>query len=265
MKRIVTAAVVCSALIGSTAVAQNPAAPPAAAQPAVAQPASSAPALPDLKSKVSYLIGQNMGRQMARDGMEIDPAVFVAGLKDGIAGAKSALSDAEMQAAITEFSAIQEAKEKAKADAAQLKMLESNPELKAKHDKNTAEATAFLAANGKKEGVTTLPSGVQYKVIKAGTGPSPKLTDTVTTHYTGKLLDGKVFDSSVERGQPAMFPVNRVIPGWTEILQKMKVGDKWEIYVPGDRAYGLRGSGPDIGPNALLTFEIELIAVEAGQ
>lgn len=264
MKRIFTVAVACSALIGSTARAQTP--PPAAAQPAADQPASTAPALPDLKSKVSYLIGQNMGRQFGREGMEIDPAIFAAGVKDGMAGAKSALTEAEMQAAITEFSSIQEAKAKAKADDAALKSLESNPELKAKHDKNTADATAFLAANGKKEGVQTLASGVQYKIIKSGTGATPKLTDTVTTHYTGKLLDGKVFDSSVERGQPATFPVNGVIPGWTEILQKMKVGDKWEIYIPGSKAYGLRGT-PDgsIGPNALLTFEIELIAVEAGQ
>ncbi|MCE9605948.1 MAG: FKBP-type peptidyl-prolyl cis-trans isomerase [Planctomycetia bacterium] len=244
MKRIHTVAVACLALIGSTAVlvlAQEPAAP-----------ASTAPQLPDLKSKVSYIIGQNMGKQMAKDKMEIDMATFTAGLKDGLAGAKSALSDAEMQAVIKEFSEAQQLKE--------------NAQLKEQSEKNNAEGAAFLAANGKKEGVKTLESGVQYKVVKEGTGATPKLTDTVTTHYKGTLLDGKVFDSSYERGQPATFPVNGVIPGWTEILQKMKVGDKWEIYIPGSRAYGLRGT-PDgsIGPNALLTFEIELIAVEAGK
>lgn len=249
MKRIITAAAF-SALVGlSVAQVSAQQAEPA---PAAGAPAAGAPALTDLKLKISYIIGQNMGRQMARDKMELDMATFMAGMKDGIAGSKSALSDAEMQAAITEFTEAQRVKQNA-AKAAQA-------------DKNKAEGSAFLAANGKKEGVTTLESGVQYKVLKAGTGVTPKLTDSVTTHYKGTLLDGSVFDSSYERGQPATFPVNGVIAGWTEVLQKMKVGDKWEIYVPGDKAYGPRGT-PDgsIGPNAVLTFEIELIAVEAGQ
>jgi FKBP-type peptidyl-prolyl cis-trans isomerase FklB len=247
MKRIITAAAF-SALVGLS-IAQVSAQQPAGAPPATQPAAGGAAGFPDLKTKISYIIGQNMGRQMARDKMELDMTTFMAGMKDGIAGTKSALSDAEMQAAIAEFTEAQQVKQNA-AKAAQ-------------GDKNKAEGAAFLAANGKKEGVTTLPSGVQYKVLKAGTGVTPKLTDSVTTHYKGTLLDGSTFDSSYERGQPATFPVNGVIAGWTEVLQKMKVGDKWEIYVPGDKAYGPRGT-PDgsIGPNAVLTFEIELIAVD---
>jgi FKBP-type peptidyl-prolyl cis-trans isomerase len=110
--------------------------------------------------------------------------------------------------------------------------------------------------------VQSLPSGLQYKVLTAGTGATPKASDTVQTHYSGKLLDGTVFDSSYDRGQPAVFGVDQVIAGWTEALQKMKVGDKWEVYIPGDLAYGLRGSPPKIGPNALLIFTVELINVE---
>ena len=251
MKRLFSAAVVALVLSGS-----------ASAQEA---PASTAPELKDLKSKVSYLIGMNIGRQMKNDGMDLDLSIFSAGMKDAIAGAKPALSEAEMQAVIAEFGAQQEAKQREMANAAAKQQLEGNADLKKQYEKNTAEATAFLAANGKKEGITTLPSGIQYKVIKSGngTGTSPKVTDTVTTHYKGTLLDGKTFDSSYERGQPASFPLNGVIPGWTEVLQKMKPGDKWEVYIPGEHAYGLRGTGDgDIGPNALLTFEIELIAVE---
>lgn len=247
MKRMITAAAF-SALVGLS-VAQVSAQQPEAAPAAGDKPASSAPPLTDLKLKISYIIGQNMGRQMARDKMEIDMTTFMAGMKDGVGGAKSALSDAEMQAAITEFTEAQRVKE--------------NAAKTAQAEKNKTEGAAFLAANGKKEGVTTLESGVQYKVLKAGTGVTPKATDSVTTHYKGTLLDGTVFDSSYERGQPATFPVGGVIAGWTEVLQKMKVGDKWEIYIPGDKAYGARGT-PDgsIGPNAVLTFEIELIAVE---
>jgi FKBP-type peptidyl-prolyl cis-trans isomerase len=140
--------------------------------------------------------------------------------------------------------------------------LAANPELKALADKNAAEGKAFLAENGKKEGVVTLPSGLQYKVLTAGTGASPKAADTVQTHYSGKLLDGTVFDSSYDRGTPATFGVDQVIAGWTEALQKMKAGDKWEVYIPGDLAYGLRGSPPKIGPNSTLIFTVELIAVE---
>jgi len=260
MKRITTVAVACAALIGSTvapamtqqAAAQQPAATPAATAP---QPASSAPALPDLKTKVSYLIGLNIGRDMASKGVEVDSAALAAGVKDAAVNAKPALSDEEMRSAFMEFNTMLKEKEG-------LKALAQNPEMKAQYEKNTADAAAFLAENAKKEGVKTLPSGVQYKVVKEGSGATPKVTDTVTTHYKGTLLDGKVFDSSYDRGQPASFGVGEVIAGWTEALQKMKVGDKWILYIPGKSAYGVMGRPGSIPPNALLTFEIELIAVE---
>jgi FKBP-type peptidyl-prolyl cis-trans isomerase FklB len=129
-------------------------------------------------------------------------------------------------------------------------------------EKNQKEGEAFLAENKKKEGVITLPSGLQYKVIKAGSGNKPKATDTVTVHYQGTLVNGTEFDSSYRRGQPVSFPVNGVIPGWTEALQLMEAGAKWQIVIPSNLAYGDRGAGPQIGPNATLIFEIELISIQ---
>lgn len=233
-----------AALFGGAAFAQDAAAPAAAA-----------PQFKSLEEKVSYIVGLNIGRGLKNDGMEVSPDLVVRGLRDALAGTKYALTDEEITSVIQEFSKQQMAKEAQKA-------LAANPELKALADKNSAEGAAFLADNGKKEGVTTLPSGLQYKVLTAGQGASPKVTDTVQTHYSGKLLDGTMFDSSYERGQPAAFGVDQVIPGWTEALQKMKVGDKWEVYIPGNLAYGLRGHPPKIGPNATLVFTVELIAVE---
>lgn len=133
---------------------------------------------------------------------------------------------------------------------------------KAKLEKNIKEGQKFLEDNKKKPGVTTLPSGLQYMVIKDGSGPIPKETDKVTTHYHGTLLDGTVFDSSVDRGQPATFPVNGVIKGWVEALQLMKVGSKWKLFVPSELAYGERGAGGAIGPNATLIFDVELISID---
>jgi FKBP-type peptidyl-prolyl cis-trans isomerase FklB len=127
---------------------------------------------------------------------------------------------------------------------------------------NKKEGDAFLAANKTKEGVVTLPSGLQYKILKAGTGPKPKTTDTVISNYKGTLINGTEFDSSYKRGQPATFPVGQVIKGWTEALQLMPVGSKWQIFVPADLAYGQRGAGPDIGPNATLIFEVELMSIK---
>ena len=128
-------------------------------------------------------------------------------------------------------------------------------------DNNKKEGEKFLAENGKKEGVKTLKSGLQYKVLNKGDGATPKPTDQVTTHYHGTLIDGSVFDSSVERGEPATFGVNQVISGWTEALQLMKVGDKWRLFVPAEMAYGVRGAGAKIGPNATLVFEVELLKI----
>jgi FKBP-type peptidyl-prolyl cis-trans isomerase FklB len=132
-------------------------------------------------------------------------------------------------------------------------------------EKNVKEGEAFLAANGKKDGVKTLASGLQYKVIKTGTGKTPKATDTVKVHYHGTLTDGTVFDSSVERGEPATFPVNGVIPGWIEALQLMKEGDKWQLVIPPKLAYGERGAGGKIGPNSVLVFDVELLSIEASK
>jgi FKBP-type peptidyl-prolyl cis-trans isomerase FklB len=127
---------------------------------------------------------------------------------------------------------------------------------------NKKEGEAFLAANKTKEGVVTLPSGLQYKVLKAGTGPKPSANDSVVCNYRGTLLDNTEFDSSYKRGQPATFPVGKVIKGWTEALQLMPVGSKWQLFIPSELAYGPRGAGPDIGPNATLIFEVELLSIQ---
>jgi FKBP-type peptidyl-prolyl cis-trans isomerase FklB len=141
-------------------------------------------------------------------------------------------------------------------------MAKKAEEMQKLSEKNKADGEKFLAENAKKEGVKVLPSGLQYKVITPGTGKSPKATDTVTTHYKGMLIDGTEFDSSYKRGEPATFPVSGVIPGWTEALQLMKEGAKWQLFLPSNLAYGERGAGRDIGPNATLIFEVELISVK---
>lgn len=216
-----------------------------------------APQLKTLKERVSYLVGQSMGERLKNDQMDVDQDILIRGLRDALSGAKPVMTEEEMAATVREFSAQQMKKD---AEAA----MAANPELKAQAEKNGAAGAAFLTENGKKEGVVTLPSGLQYKVLTPGTGATPKINDTVQVHYSGKLLDGTVFDSSYERGQPAVFGVDQVIAGWTEALQKMKAGDKWEVYIPGELAYGLRGSPPKIGPNSLLIFTVELINVEPG-
>jgi FKBP-type peptidyl-prolyl cis-trans isomerase FklB len=199
------------------------------------------------KDKLSYTIGVNVGRNMKQLPAEIDPEQFVKGFKDGLSGTKTMLSDEEMRTVTTAF---------------QKELAEKQAEkMKAVGEKNKKEGEAFLAANKKKEGVKTLPSGLQYKIIKEGTGKKPKATDKVTCQYEGTLIDGTVFDSSYKRGEPATFPVNGVIPGWTEALQMMKVGSKWQLFIPSKLAYGERGAGPQIGPNAVLIFTVELISI----
>jgi FKBP-type peptidyl-prolyl cis-trans isomerase FklB len=200
------------------------------------------------KDKASYTIGIQLGSQMAQNKDDIDLDKVMMGLKEAFAGKEPRLKKEEMMAAMQEFQTAMQAKQQAKMT-----------EMAAK---NAKEGEAFLAENKKKDGVVTLPSGLQYKVITAGKGKSPKATDTVVTHYRGSLIDGKVFDSSYDRGEPVTFPVNGVIPGWTEALQKMKVGDKWQLFIPANLAYGENGSGP-IGPNSVLIFDIELLEVKA--
>jgi FKBP-type peptidyl-prolyl cis-trans isomerase FklB len=179
--------------------------------------------------------------------MEIDPAILLRGLKDEMAG-KTVMTD--MEAHNTLMQAQQEAKKKA------------DETRQASMEPNKKAGDAFLAANKTKEGVVTLPSGLQYKILKEGTGPKPTPADSVVCNYRGTLIDGKEFDSSYKRGQPATFPVGQVIKGWTEALQLMPVGSKWQLFVPPDLAYGDRGAGPDIGPGATLIFEVELISIK---
>jgi FKBP-type peptidyl-prolyl cis-trans isomerase FklB len=204
-------------------------------------------ALKTKKDKVSYAIGVNVGKGMQQESLEIDPDIFAKGLKDGMTGAKMAMPDEEMRQVMTAFQ-----KEMAEKQAVKVKAIA---------EKNKKEGETFLAANKKKDGVKTLPSGLQYKVIKEGTGQTPKSTDAVTTNYRGTLIDGTEFDSSYRRGQPAKFPVSGVIPGWTEALQLMKVGSTWQLFIPSNLAYGERGAGNIIGPNATLIFDIELISI----
>lgn len=197
---------------------------------------------------VSYGIGRNIGKSLAQDGLEVDLNEFLAGLKDGMADKPSKISEEKLRDA---FQLMQKELEKKKMDVA-----------KVAGDKNKKAGDDFLAANKKKAGVKTTESGLQYEVLKSGKGATPKATDTVRTHYHGTLIDGSVFDSSVDRGEPATFPVNGVIKGWTEALQLMKVGDKWRISLPSELAYGARGAGGKIGPNSVLVFEIELLGIE---
>jgi FKBP-type peptidyl-prolyl cis-trans isomerase FklB len=200
--------------------------------------------LKDQKEKVSYIIGMDIGMNMKKQSINIDSNILAKGVKDALSGAKPLLTEQEIQETMAAFQKEMMAKQ---AEGAK---------------KNKAEGEAFLAENKKKEGVKTLPSGVQYKVIKAGTGKKPKLNDTVTTHYRGTLIDGTEFDSSYKRGQPVSLPVSGVLPGWTEALQLMEVGAKWQLFIPSNLAYGEKGAGRDIGPNATLIFEVELVSIQ---
>jgi len=200
------------------------------------------------KDKISYIIGMDLGKNFQKQEIEIDADILAQGIKDGISGRKPLLSEQEVRETLAGFQAEMTAKQTELA--------------KKRGEKNKKEGETFLAENQKKEGVKTLPSGLQYKVIKTGTGSSPKSTDEVTVHYRGTLIDGTEFDSSYRRGKPEALPVNAVIPAWTEALQLMQVGTKWQLFVPSNLAYGERGAGQIIGPNAVLIFEIELISIQ---
>jgi FKBP-type peptidyl-prolyl cis-trans isomerase FklB len=200
------------------------------------------------QDKVSYMIGHQIGSNFKRDGLEVDINMLTTGMKEALAGTKSPLSPEESQ------KLMQDLQKKLQAKAEEKQKVEGEKNLKAGKD--------FLDANKKKDGVKVLPSGLQYKVIAEGKGDSPKATDMVKTNYKGTLIDGTEFDSSYKRGQPATFPVNGVIKGWTEALQLMKPGSKWALYVPPELAYGERGAGELIGPNSTLVFEVELLGVE---
>jgi FKBP-type peptidyl-prolyl cis-trans isomerase FklB len=210
--------------------------------------AQEAPALKTEKDKLSYAMGMDLGTQLKTRSVDIDTAVFSQGLRDALSGGKTLLTEAEAKAIITELQKgilVKQAEQARIAGA-----------------KNKAEGEAFLAANKAKDGVVTVPSGLQYKILTTGTGKKPTLDDTVVCQYRGTLLDGKEFDSSYKRNEPATFPVKGVIKGWTEVLQLMPVGSKWQVFVPSTLAYAERGAGADIGPNATLIFEIELVAIK---
>jgi len=201
------------------------------------------------KQKIGYSIGVSMSNNLKPFVADIDFDAFISGLRDQYKGNKLKMTEEEIQASIQKMQQTMASRQMA--------------EQKKIADNNAALGTKFLAANKKKTGVKTTKSGLQYKVIKSGKGATPKTTDTVTTHYRGTLIDGSEFDSSYSRGKPASFPVNGVIKGWTEALQLMKVGDKWELYIPSELAYGANGPSPKIGPNATLVFEIELLSIDS--
>jgi len=201
------------------------------------------------KDKLSYAIGVNVGRSLQKDSVEVDPSIVVQGLKDALAGGKTLMTDDEAKAVIVALQTDLHKKQEAAMQAA--------------GEVNKKQGDVFLAANKMKEGVVTLPSGLQYKILTAGTGAKPSATDSVVCNYKGTLIDGTEFDSSYKRGQPATFPVDKVIKGWTEALQLMPVGSKWQLFVPAEMAYGARGPSPTIGANAVLIFEVELLSIQA--
>ena len=216
---------------------------------ATAGPAT-ADSLKDPKAQSSYTIGFNIGSQMKGDAIAVDPDVLARGVRDALASATPAISLDQMRAAMTSLQASVIAHRQQVA--AQLA------------DNNKTQGAAFLKANAAKPGVVTLPSGLQYEILVKGTGAKPKPTDTVVCNYRGTLTDGKEFDASDKHGGPASFPVTGVIKGWTEALQLMPVGSKWRLVLPSELAYGEKGAGGDIGPDAVLVFEVELVSIKAG-
>jgi FKBP-type peptidyl-prolyl cis-trans isomerase FklB len=259
-------------LLGNARAQQTPAATPAQpSQPASTSSQAAAPAktssataakktttaarpatglaLTTQKQKASYALGMKIGSDLKRQGVaaSVDAAITARGLKDALAGSKLLLTDDQEKSALMQLQTDVRTAQEAKAKET------SGPARKA--------GEAFLAENKSKEGVVALPSGLQYKILTAGTGPKPTANDTVTCNYRGTLLNGKEFDSSYKRGQPASFPVIGVIKGWTEALQLMPVGSKWQLFIPADLAYGDRGAGGDIGPGETLIFEVELISI----
>jgi FKBP-type peptidyl-prolyl cis-trans isomerase FklB len=198
------------------------------------------------EEKVSYSFGVVFGKRMLNDLPELEMEKFVQGMNDSFNGKPQALSDDEVSSILTEYQR-----------SLQQKQVEAVQKL---GDENKKVGEAFLKANQSKEGVITLESGLQYKILSAGKGPQPGASDTVKVHYTGSLINGEVFDSSVDRGEPVSFPVNGVIAGWTEALQLMQTGAKWQLYIPADLAYGANGNR-SIGPNETLLFDVELLEV----
>jgi FKBP-type peptidyl-prolyl cis-trans isomerase FklB len=248
-------------LIGTSQAQQTPAANPQPAAPAktptkpaaktgTATKAKTQTALPltTQKDKFSYALGMKMGANLHKQAVEVDPNVLLRGLKDGLAGGKTQLTDDQATAALQEVTT-------------QLRK-QAQEKMQVTGENNKREGAAFLAANKTKEGVITLPSGLQYKVLKQGTGPKPSLSDTVVCNYRGTLINGTEFDSSYKRGQPVSFPINGVIKGWMEALPLMPVGSKWQLFIPAELAYAEHSPSPDIGPDSTLIFEVELLSIQ---
>jgi len=200
------------------------------------------------KEKTSYAVGVQMGTDMKKYHMDLDPDVVAKGFRDAYTGGKFLLNDRDMSQAL--------------ADTEKQITAKSAGVMKEEAEKNRQEGEAFLARNRTREGVKTLPDGLQYSVIKAGTGRTPRPTDIVVVNYRGTFIDGSEFDNSYRRGRPFVFPVNRVIRGWTEALQLMKVGSKWQLFIPAQLAYGPHGAPPTIGPNETLIYELELLSIQ---
>ncbi len=204
------------------------------------------PSLDSEIAKVSYGIGANIGSRFGDD-LPLDVDAFSAGVRDALAGGELKMSEEDIMSTLQAYQ--------------QKQLAERQQESQAEGEKNKAEAAAFFAENANAEGVVTTDSGLQYKILQKGDGASPAADDTVEVHYEGKLLDGTVFDSSYQRDQTVSFPVNGVIPGWTEALQLMTVGSKWQLFIPPELAYGAGGAGQMIGPNAALLFDVELVSI----
>jgi FKBP-type peptidyl-prolyl cis-trans isomerase len=262
----ITLVLFLAASLLSNSVAQQPQQTPPAKTPGAAPPksqqgaASKGPRTPVAKTpftlkspkdKASYAVGMNYGTLLRKQSLDLDhldPAVFARGFKDSFSNGKTLLTEDEARTILTQLQADMNKKKQEMAQ--QL------------GDVNKKEGAAFLEANKTKEGVVTLPSGLQYKVLQEGSGPKPAPTDSVVCNYRGTLLNNTEFDSSYKRGQPATFPVTGVIKGWTEALQLMPIGSKWQLFVPAELAYGERGAGGQIGPNATLIFEVELLSIK---
>jgi FKBP-type peptidyl-prolyl cis-trans isomerase len=223
-----------------------------AQEKAKAAPAAAPVEFKDEREKASYAIGLLMGKQYKANKVDLDPDLLAKGIKDGLSGAKVSMTDAELQAVLQTF---QE----------EMAIKQGGAQAKVQIEKMRAERKPgedYLAANKKKTGVRVLASGLQYKVLKDGDGPMPKATDTVRVHYRGTLIDGTEFDNSEKSGGPAEFTVGQVIPGWIEALQLMKVGSKWQLFIPSNLAYGPRPpQGSNIPPNAVLLFDVELVGI----
>jgi FKBP-type peptidyl-prolyl cis-trans isomerase FklB len=247
---LLTALIMLSGIVQAqqTPAAKTPTAPAAKPRRSPAAKTAAAPALTTQKDKFSYALGMNLGTNLHKSAVPVDPNIVFRGLKDALAGGKTALTEDQARAALSEV---------------QNEMRKKQQEqMQAAGAVSKKEGDAFLAANKTKEGVVTLPSGLQYKILTQGTGPKPAATDSVVCNYRGTLINGTEFDSSYKRGQPATFPVSGVIKGWTEALQLMPVGSKWQLFVPADLAYGERSPAPEIGPDSTLIFEVELLSIQ---